>query len=83
MANRKLFTGNLKARAALAALRADRILQEVAAQHGVHSNEVSRWRSQAQKGPGMTATEARVAAAASRACTRPGYDSPELSQECP
>ena len=50
MAKRRRFTASFKARVALAALREDRTLQQIAAQHSVHPNQVSHWKRQAWEG---------------------------------
>ena len=41
-----------KARVALAALRGDKTIQEIAARHKVHPNQVSSWKRQALDGLG-------------------------------
>ena len=41
---RRRFSGELKAKVALAALRGDRTLQEIASQHQVHPNQVDAWK---------------------------------------
>ena len=52
MSRRRRFSGELKARVALEALRGDRTLQEIASQHQVHPNQVSTWKRQAIAGLG-------------------------------
>ena len=47
---RRRFSGELKAKIALEALRGDRTLQEIAARHQVHPNQVSTWKRQAMEG---------------------------------
>ena len=47
---RRRFSGELKAKVALEALRGDRTLQEIASQHQVHPNQVSAWKRQAMEG---------------------------------
>ena len=49
---RRKFSGELKAKVTLAALRGDRTLQEIAAHHKVHPNQVSAWKRQAMDGLG-------------------------------
>ncbi|MDP7344756.1 MAG: transposase [Alphaproteobacteria bacterium] len=44
MTKRRRFTADFKARVALDALRGDRTIQEIAAKHKVHSNQVSTWK---------------------------------------
>lgn len=46
------FTGEFKARVALEALRGDKTVQEIAAKHKVHPNQVSTWKRQAVDGLG-------------------------------
>ena len=43
-------TATFKKRVALAALRGDRTIQAIAAQHEVHPNQVSTWKRQAIEG---------------------------------
>jgi transposase len=52
MAGRRRFTGEFKARVALEALRGDKTVQEIAARHQVHPNQVSAWKRQAVEGMG-------------------------------
>ena len=52
MRRRRRFSGDLKAKLALEALRGDRTLQEIASKHHVHPNQVSTWKRQAIKGFG-------------------------------
>ena len=47
---RRRFSGELKAKVALEALRGDRTLQEIASQHQVHPNQVGAWKRQAMGG---------------------------------
>ena len=47
---RRRFSGELKAKVALEALRGDRMLQEIASQHQVHPNQVGAWKRQAIEG---------------------------------
>ena len=47
---RRRFSGELKAKVALEALRGDRTLQEIASQHQVHPNQVGAWMRQAMEG---------------------------------
>ena len=46
------FSGDLKAKLALEALRGDRTLQEIALKHQVDPNQVSTWKRQAIEGFG-------------------------------
>ena len=52
MRKRRRFSGELKAKIALEALRGDRTLQEIASKHQVHPNQVSAWKRQALDGLG-------------------------------
>ena len=47
---RRRFTADFKKRVALEALRGDRTVQEIAARHEVHPNQVSTWKRQAMDG---------------------------------
>ena len=47
---RRRFSGEGKAKIALEALRGDRTLQEIAARHQVHPNQVGAWKRQAVEG---------------------------------
>ena len=50
MAKRRKFTDQFKAKVALEALRGDKTIQEIAARHQVHPNQVSAWKRQAVEG---------------------------------
>ena len=50
MTTRRRFTSELKARIAIEALRGDKTVQEIAAHHKVHPNQVSTWKRQAIDG---------------------------------
>ena len=50
MTKRRKFSDQFKAKVALEALRGDRTLQEIAAKHRVHPNQVSTWKKQAVDG---------------------------------
>ena len=52
MSRRRRFSGELKAKIALEALRGDRTLQEIASKHQVHPTQVSAWKRQAVDGLG-------------------------------
>ena len=52
MMARRRFTAEFKARVALEALRGDKTIQELAAKHKVHPNQVSTWKRQAVDGLG-------------------------------
>ncbi len=52
MTIRRRFTAEFKVRVALAALRGDQTIQEIAARHKVHPNQVSAWKRQAMDGLG-------------------------------
>lgn len=47
---RRKFSGQFKARIALEALRGDKTIQEIAAKHQLHPNQVSQWKKQAMDG---------------------------------
>ena len=46
---RRNHTGNFKAKVALAALRGDKTLTEIAQQYEVHPNQVTEWKRQLQE----------------------------------
>ena len=50
ISKRRKFSGELKAKIALEALRGDRTLQEIASKHQVHPNQVGAWKRQAIEG---------------------------------
>jgi transposase len=50
MTKRRRFTAEFKAKVALDALRGDKTIQEIAARHRVHPNQVSTWKRQALDG---------------------------------
>ena len=52
MTTRRRFTADFKAKVALEALRGDKTIQEIAAKHKVHPNQVSMWKRQAMDGLG-------------------------------
>jgi transposase len=52
MTKRRRFTAKFIARVALEALRGDKTVQEIAAKHKVHPNQVSTWKRQAVDGLG-------------------------------
>ena len=52
MTKRRRFTAEFKARVALEALRGDKTIQEIAAKHKIHPNQVSTWKRQAVEGLG-------------------------------
>ena len=64
MTRRRRFTADFKAKVALEALRGDKTIQEIAARHKVHPNQVSTWKRQAVDGLGAVfstgADQARV-----------------------
>ena len=47
MAKRRKYTDQFKAKVALEALRSDKTVQEIAAKHPLHPNQVSTWKWQA------------------------------------
>ena len=50
LAKRRSFTDQSKAKLALEALRGDKTVQEIAAKHQLHPNQVSTWKRQAIEG---------------------------------
>ena len=50
MTKRRNFTDQFKAKIALEALRGDKTIQEIAAKHQLHPNQVSTWKRQAVEG---------------------------------
>ncbi len=59
MTARRRFTAEFKARVALAALRGDKTIQEIATRHKVHPNQVSSWKRQALDGLGAVFSNGR------------------------
>ena len=49
MTTRRRFAADFKARVALEALRGDKTIQEIAARHKVHPNQVSTWNKTIQE----------------------------------
>ena len=47
MSTRRRFRGDFKAKVALEALRGDKTIQEIAARHKIHPNQVSTWKQRA------------------------------------
>ncbi len=52
MTTRRRFSPDFKAKVALEALRGDRTIQEIAAKHRVHPNQVGTWKRRAIEGLG-------------------------------
>jgi len=52
MGTRRRFSADFKARVALEALRGDKTIQEIAAKHKVHPNQVGTWKRRAVEGLG-------------------------------
>ena len=50
MSTRRRFSGDFKAKIALEALRGDKTIQEIAARHKIHPNQVSTWKQRAVEG---------------------------------
>ena len=50
MGKRRKFTDQVKAKVALEALRGGKTIQEIAARHQVHPNQVRQWKRQAMDG---------------------------------
>ena len=58
---RRKFSGELKAKVALEALRGDRTLQEIASKYQVHPNQLGAWKRQAvRKGEATSLLRVRV-----------------------
>jgi putative transposase len=55
MANkRRKFSGSFKAKVALAAIKGDRTMSELASEFGVHPNQIAKWKRQLLEGlPGI------------------------------
>ncbi len=66
MTTRCRFSGDLKARVALEVLGGDMTVQEIAARHKVHPNQVSRWKCQAIAGLGEVFSVKRENASSQR-----------------
>ncbi len=49
MAQRKKISGELKAKIALEAIKGHHTISEIASRYGVHPNQVSQWKKQAQE----------------------------------
>ena len=47
---RQTFSKDFKAKVALEALREESTIQEIAVKHGVHPNQISKWKAQAIAG---------------------------------
>jgi transposase-like protein len=53
---RRKFNGSFKAKVALAAVKADRTMAELASEFGVHANQIAKWKRQLLDGlPGVFA----------------------------
>jgi len=51
---RRKFNGSFKAKAALAAVKGDRTMAELASEFGVHANQITKWKRQLLDGlPGI------------------------------
>jgi transposase-like protein len=51
---RRKFSGSFKAKVALAAVKGDRTLAELASEFGVHANQITKWKRQLLDGlPGI------------------------------
>ncbi len=70
MPKRRTFTAAFKSRVAMEALRGDRTVQQIAARHQLHPNQVSQWKRTASErlaelfergaGPGQDEREAEI-----------------------
>ncbi len=50
MTKRRRFSAEFKAKVALEAIRGERTVSELAAQHGIHPNLITNWKRQAVEG---------------------------------
>ena len=50
MTKRKQYSSSFKARVALAAIRGDGTMAELASRYGIHPNMISKWKRQAMDG---------------------------------
>ena len=58
---RKQYSANLKAQLVLEVLKEEKALSQIASEHGVHPNQLRRWKSQAVDGlPSVFADEQRA-----------------------
>ena len=58
---RKQYSANLKAQLVLEVLKEEKALSQIASEHGVHPNQLRRWKSQAIDGlPNVFADEQRA-----------------------
>ena len=76
MPNRRRFTAEFKARVALEALRGDKTIQQIAAKHKLHPNQVSAWKRQAVDGLGEVFSNG-----ANRACRDHESERPRPSRQ--
>lgn len=66
MTLRRRFSGDFKAKVALDALRGDMTVQEIAARHKVHPNQVNTWKRQVIEGMGDVFSSKKEKAASNR-----------------
>ena len=88
MTARRRFTGEFKAKVALEALRGDKTIQEIAARHKVHPNQVRAWKQRAVEGMKEVFTKGASAPASSAAActgtsTAPTPSSPSVAPSSP
>ncbi len=85
MTKRRRFTAEFKARVALAALRGDKTIQEIAAKYEVHPNQVSTWKRRAIDGLGevFAGGEERRRADTSDRVRRSGASAPSSPRSRP
>ena len=64
MVMRKQFSGDFKAKVALAAFREDSTISELSSRFAVHPNQISKWKSQARVGLPTVFTQGKQSSAA-------------------
>lgn len=67
---RKSYSGELKAKVALEAIKGQRTANEIAAKYGVHPNQVSQWKKQALDELPSVFSDRRVRAEADEAALK-------------
>ena len=57
---RRSFSGEMKARIAMEAIKGQRTIQEIASHYGVHPNQVRQWKQQAMESMAALFTDRRA-----------------------